>query len=80
MPLDPQDKQRLKQAYDDHIRTLKDFENLRFFEGEHEIRENAYYETEAKLERIAGEIGVQPEDYDELQQMLEHDEGMSIGD
>jgi hypothetical protein len=82
MALSPEDKQRLERAYRDHMKVHNDFENTRTgTDAEYETNERRYHETEARLERIANEIGVGPEDYDELQQIVEQElDGPSISD
>lgn len=56
------------------MRAISDLESPQFGPEVHEREENRYYTTEAKLERIADEIGVGPEHYEELERMLEQDE------
>jgi hypothetical protein len=82
MPLDPQDKQRLVDAYDNHMHALNAFDGMGPCDGPTTSNESRYFTTEARLERVADEIGVGPEHYDELEQMLNErdlDDGMSIG-
>lgn len=79
MPIDPQDKQRLVEAYNDHMSAIKAFESHRPSGGSTEANEQQYFTTEERLERIAEEIGVTEQDYDELEQSIEREEGWSIG-
>jgi hypothetical protein len=81
MPLDPHDKERLKRAYEDHMKALNHFDNPLRTTSLSESDEERIHETEARLERLADEIGVQPEDYPELEQMIQQElEGPSISD
>jgi hypothetical protein len=57
---------------------IKAFESHRPSGGPTKDNESRYFETEAKLERVADEIGVTELDYDELEQSIEREEGWSI--
>src|SRR4051794_8456160 len=76
MPLDPEDKQRLMDAYKDHVRALDAFDGMGPCDGATASNESRYFTTEARFERIADEIGVGPEHYEELQQMVEQDDAL----
>ena len=63
------------------MRAVKDLDRPSFGRDAHEREENEYYRTQERFERVAEEIGVEPEHYDELGQMIEQElEGPSIGD
>jgi hypothetical protein len=79
MALDPQGKRRLADAYNDHMSAIKAFESHRPGGGATEFNESRYFTTEARLDRIADEVGVTEQDYDELEQSIEREEGWSIG-
>jgi len=63
------------------MHAIKGLEKFSFGPDSHEHEENECYITDARFERIADEIGVQPEDYPELEQMIRQGiDGPSIGD
>jgi hypothetical protein len=76
--LNADDKQRLTETYRGYMNALNKVENPRTFTaGEQSRNEQLLAMEEAKFERIAGEIGIEEQDYDALRQELE---GPSIGD